>query len=219
VSRATPYPFLEIDQTWTDPESHFNAGHRSDFRRAQRRANEFGDTSYEIQAPQPAQLAAVLQEAYAAELNSWKGRRGTALSLDKLRSSFYRRYFEVSCAKGVLRVALLRIAGRVVAMQLNVQVQERLWMLKIGHDENYARASPGTLLMLQILRYAAEQNLKSIEFLGSTEPWINLWAKETRECVRIRIFPWSTASVALLGADVIRAARMRLARRVSRVKS
>ncbi len=56
-----------------------------------------------------------------------------------------------------LRIAFLRIAGRPVAMQIAVERAQRLWLLKIGYDEEYARCSPGQLLMLEVAAAVCER--------------------------------------------------------------
>jgi CelD/BcsL family acetyltransferase involved in cellulose biosynthesis len=53
VRPATPTPTIELDERWTDPASRFNSGRRSDFRRAARRASEYGEVSFEIASPGP----------------------------------------------------------------------------------------------------------------------------------------------------------------------
>jgi len=218
VSRSGPYPTLPIDASWKDPESHFNAGRRSDFRRAYRAAERFGSPELVIVTPDASNLEALLAQAIEAELHSWKGRSGTALALDPLRAQIYGHYLRSICEKGLLRLGLMRIDGKTIGMQIAVQTNQRLWLLKIGHNEEYSKCSPGTLLMLTLTRYAAEQQLQSIEFLGSAEPWTQLWTEELRACVRIRVYPLSLASGFALGEDAARSIGSTLRRRLQRGK-
>jgi CelD/BcsL family acetyltransferase involved in cellulose biosynthesis len=204
IRRVDPYPSLKIDGSWMDPESHFNAGRRSDFRRALRRAEQLGPTQFEVLTPERANLEPLLAQAYAVEMQGWKGRNGTALAIDPACADFFRRYFAACCDKGILRVAFMRIGGKAVGMQLAVEVQHRLWLIKIGHDEAYSRCSPGTLLMLHVARYAAQQGLRSIEFLGREEPWTQVWTTRVRDCDRIRIYPYTLAGLIALGVDTWR---------------
>jgi CelD/BcsL family acetyltransferase involved in cellulose biosynthesis len=216
VRPTFPYPTLEIDSSWKDPETHFNVGRRSDLRRALRHAERAGPTEFDVVTPQPANLCAVLAEAYDVEMQGWKRRNGTALALDPLRADFYRRYFTACCDKGILRIALMRIGGKAVAMQLAVETQQRLWLHKIGHNEEYSHSSPGTLLMLNVAHYAAQRGLKSIEFLGSAEPWTKVWTDHLRDCVRVRVYPYAPASVIPFGLDAGRWVAARIRRRWKR---
>jgi hypothetical protein len=198
---TTPYPFLAIDSSWTMPESHFNAGRRSDFRRALRNAEKIGTVHFEVLIPETATLDRLLAEAYDTELHSWKGSRGSALALDSMRAGFYRRYFHACTAQGILRLAFMRVDGVAVAMQIGVQIGNRLWLLKIGYNEAYSRLSPGNLLMLEVVRHAARSSIQSIEFLGAVEPWTRIWTQDERECVHIRGYPFGWLSCATFIAD------------------
>jgi CelD/BcsL family acetyltransferase involved in cellulose biosynthesis len=218
VTGAGHCPYLEIDSSWKEPESHFNAGRRSDFRRALRNAEKFGTVSFEVVAPQTAAFDALLTEAFDAELKSWKGRDGTAVVLDPLRAPFYRRYLRACCEKGILRLAFMRIDGKAIGMQIAVETKQRLWLHKIGHDETFSRASPGSLLMLHVAKYAAERDFRSIEFLGYVEPWTRMWTERVRECVRVRAYPYGFAGLIAFSADAARAARARLIRSFKRAK-
>lgn len=201
VSATTPYPFLELNGSWATPEKHFNAGRRSDFRRARRHAEQAGSLRFELLEPQLAALDRLLAEAYEAELQGWKGSRGSALAIDPLRSDFYRRYFHACAQQGILRLAFMRLDDKAIAMQIGVHLNKRLWLLKIGYNEAYARMSPGSLLMLEVVSHAAQDGTQSIEFLGSVEPWTELWTKEVRECVHIRAYPLGLPGAAAFLVD------------------
>jgi CelD/BcsL family acetyltransferase involved in cellulose biosynthesis len=107
----------------------------------------------------------------------------------------------------MLRIAFMRIDGRPVAMQLNAESAKRLWLLKIGHDERFARCSPGQQLMLQVVRDAAMRGLQGIEFLGQPDPWTQFWTPALRKCVALRAYPFMPPAMATLAADALHYAR------------
>ena len=213
VRPATLSPTIALDPEWRDPESRFSSRRRSDFRRAARRAGEFGQVSCEMLAPSPGEFDALFDEAIAVEARSWKRMAGTAIACDPAKEAFFRRYLRAACAQGQGRVAFLRIDGRVAAMQLAVEWSGRYWLYKIGFDESYARCSPGTLLMLHALRDAAERGLTGFELMGDAEAWIaDLWTRDCHECVRVRTYPYSPAGLVAAGQDGAVWARERLRR-------
>jgi CelD/BcsL family acetyltransferase involved in cellulose biosynthesis len=192
VRPATASPTIALGPEWRDPESRFNSRRRSDFRRAARRAEEFGEVRCEMLSPSPEEFDALFDEAIAVEARSWKRAAGTAIACDPAKEAFFRLYLRSACENAEGRVALLRIDGRVVAMQLAVEWSGRYWLYKIGYDEAYARCSPGTLLMLHALRDAAERGLTGFELMGDSEVWIaDLWTRDVHECVRVRTYPYS----------------------------
>jgi CelD/BcsL family acetyltransferase involved in cellulose biosynthesis len=195
-------PTIELDGT--DPEQRLSSRKRQDLRRARRRAESDGAVTVEVHAPSPAELEPLLAEALAIEAASWKGEAGTALAEDGLRLPFYRRYAERAAADGTLRIALLRIGGRAVAMQYASESENRYWLFKIGYDAAFAKASPGQLLLLETLRHAAEKGLASYEFLGSEAEWTRQWTTDARPWCSIRAYPPTVATLPVLGLDVLR---------------
>jgi CelD/BcsL family acetyltransferase involved in cellulose biosynthesis len=210
----SPCPFIDLDASWADPETHFNSGRRSDFRRARRHAEQLGPVTFEIQSPAPDEVGALIEEALAVEALSWKGTEGTALARDPVRARFFHRYAVAAAAQGILRLVFMRIAGRAVGMQIAVECHGRFWLLKIGYDEKVARCSPGNLLMLHSVQYAAARGLASYEFLGGAAPWTATWTKTLRTCTVVRAYPFSATGMAALSWDTGRWMVARLKRRL-----
>lgn len=212
-SGSAPCPVIELDETWCEPERHLNAGRRSDLRRAQRRAQSLGDVRCDLLAPRADQVDDLLDDAYAVEVAGWKGRCGTALAVDDPLGGFFRRWARRAAAAGQLRMSFLRIGDKPVAMHIAAEVNERLWLLKIGYDESVKRCSPGSLLMLAVVAAATDGGLSHVEFLGSAEAWTGVWATTTRKCVRVAAYPLSVGSLPVVARDSGRAVRRRLGRR------
>jgi len=202
VRLATPSPTIALGPEWQDPESRVSSRRRSDFRRAERRAAEFGAVSYEMLAPSPEAFDALFDEAVAVEAKSWKRAAGTAIACDPAKEAFFRTYLRSACTRGQGRIAVMRIDGKIMAMQLAVEWAGRYWLYKIGHDEAYGRCSPGTLLMLHALRDAVGRGLVGFELMGESEAWIaDLWTREARECVRVRTYPLTPQGLGAGAAD------------------
>jgi CelD/BcsL family acetyltransferase involved in cellulose biosynthesis len=213
VRPATPTPTIKLDDRWKDPASRFNSGRRSDFRRAARRAAEFGEVSFEISSPGPDAFDALFDEAIAVEMRSWKREAGTAIAADRAKEDCFRRYFRSACERGTFRIAFMRIDGRAVAMQMALETLDRYWLFKIGFDEAFDRCSPGTLLMLHTLGWAAGRELAAYELLGNLEPWIaQFWTREQHDCVWVRAYPFNARGAVALAEDAAASLRNRLAR-------
>lgn len=195
-------PWLALDPTWADPGQHLGRHGRQNLRRARRIAEGIGSVSSEILAPTPDELGPALREAYTVEAASWKGQEGSALAANRPLGEFYRRYARAAAEQGILRLCLLRIGGRAAAMQIAVEAGQRFWLLKIGYSAEFARCSPGTLLVAETIRHAALEGLRSFEFLGVDEPWIRGWRPLVRPCVSLRAYPFSIRGAWALARDV-----------------
>jgi CelD/BcsL family acetyltransferase involved in cellulose biosynthesis len=190
VRRTAPgCPFIALDPSWAEPEKHYNAGRRSDFRRMLRNAERMGEVTYEIASPKLDTLQSMLDEAFAVECANWKGEEGTALSHDAARGGFFRRYAAAAAERGILRLCFMRIGGKAAAMQFAIESGGGFWLLKIGYDYAFSRCSPGSLLMLRTIRHAAQAGLASYEFLGAPAAWTAGWTDTLHPCEMLLSYP------------------------------
>jgi hypothetical protein len=210
---ATGYPWIPLDESWKDPEEKLSASRRSSCRRARRKAHSLGPIDCEVLSPKPSELPFLLEESFHVEAAGWKGRSGSALLSDPNRRQFYEKYAAMASAKGILRLCFMRIGGTVAATQIAVESGGRFWLLKVGYDEEFARCSPGHLLMIETLRYAAERGLRTFEFLGSAEPWTRVWTMDVRPCVSLWAYPNSCRGLAAFTWDAARFGWERLHRK------
>ena len=87
-------------------------------------------------------------EAFLAlEADSWKGARGTALLCDEKDAAFVRRLIGSLAEQRNASVALLRIDGRAIAAQVLMYCGTTAYTWKTAFDADYAKYSPGTLLI------------------------------------------------------------------------
>jgi CelD/BcsL family acetyltransferase involved in cellulose biosynthesis len=215
---AQPYPRILLHQGWRKPESQLNSGRRSDLRRAVRNAEKIGPVSYQILSPTPSQLGPILDEALEVEAANWKGSEGSAISSDKFRGQFYRHYAASASAAGTLRLCFLRVGSKAVAMQFALECARGFWLLKIGYREEFARCSPGMLLIAETIRYAASKDLVSYEFLGNADNWTRIWTQDEIQTVTIRAYPFRIRGIAALAADAFQSALRRFEVAVKRKK-
>lgn len=199
IRPATGCPTIAIEPGGGDPEARFNAGRRSDFRRARRKADAEGAVTFELHAPSREQFGTLFDEAMEIERRGWKGDAGTALACDPVKAAFFRDFLGRASDEGVCRIAFMRIDGKAVATQLAVEFQQRYWLFKIGFDRAFSRVSPGNLLMLHALSDATARGLLGIELLGEVEPWIiEGWTREAIACLRLQTYPFNLHGLAAL---------------------
>jgi len=194
-------PYIPLDESWATPESKISSKRRSDFRRSQRHAAELGEVTTEILSPAVNEVDRLLDLAFDVESRSWKGEHGTALARDAARGAFYRRYARHAAGEGRLRLGFLRISGQTAAMQISVVQSGALWVLKVGYDPQFQKASPGILLMVEQIKQAVAEGLANYELLGTVEPWIQVWTEHERKCVSLRAYPANFRGLSALAID------------------
>lgn len=201
VSRTTSSPYLPISVSWDEFERTISSSRRSSLRRALRRAQNYGKVSMEILTPDVNETPHVLQEMYDVEHASWKSRTGTSIRSNPLLEKFFTGYARKMAAAGALRLCLMRINGKPIAMQIALDYNNRYWVLKVGYDEHFAQCSPGILLMHHTVQYAFRIGSTSVEFLGRDEPWIHIWTENHRSYRLHRIYPLTAGGVSALAND------------------
>jgi CelD/BcsL family acetyltransferase involved in cellulose biosynthesis len=193
---------VPTDGSWDEYHRSLSPQRRYDLRRARKRA---GDAAIDVRiaCPAPADVGAWFDLACEIEARSWKGHERSALRDRPAVREFFRRYLARTAELGTLRMAFLTIGGAPCAMQIAVQAYARLWILKIGYDEAWARCSPGMLLTEAALRFAFEQRLDAYEFLGFPEPWLAMWARGTQPHTSLLLYPLSARGTAAFVTDTL----------------
>jgi CelD/BcsL family acetyltransferase involved in cellulose biosynthesis len=195
-------PWIPIRLSWEDYAASISSSWRSSLRRSERRAKEFGTVTCEIASPGPDSVDAMVSEVFHVESSGWKSRLGTAMKDHEQLGAFFAAYARSTAAAGTLRIAFLRINGRAAAVQLLVEEASRLWVLKIGYDELFARCSPGILLMHHVLRRSFEQGLEGLELLGTNQQWLNIWPNELHHYKRFFLHKFVPSAIITHGIEV-----------------
>lgn len=195
-------PWIALDEGWAAPEQKLSSRRRSDFRRARKQAEQMGRVRSEHLVPDEHEVDRLLYLAFEVERRSWKGETGTALA-DHRAGDFYRRYARRMSQTGQFRVELLHIGEQIAAMQLGVVHQNRYWVLKVGYDPQFSRASPGICLMVEAIKRAVAEDLDAYDLLGTVEPWIQVWTELERPCISLRYYPTNLSGGVALAADLV----------------
>ena len=201
VRPDAPHPYIQLDESWMEPQRHLNGYCRGLLRIGRLRAEQFGQVATEIHTPGLHELPELLDAAFEVEARGWKGQVAGVPAGDPHRAVFYRQYAEAACVEGALRICFLRIGDRVAAAQVAVESGGRFWLLMAGEDDRYTDCSACQLLARETIRYAAEANLSSYEFWGRLEPWTHAWTARMRRCVSLRAYPFGPRGLAALVAD------------------
>lgn len=142
---ASPQPRwrLQFDQSADDYWNRFSSKTRYNFRRSKRL---FDHTTTVVRSAD--QVDQFLRDAAVVSRQSWQGKRiGPRIRTDAASV----RQFERTAELGALRCYLLRQGPTPVAFAVGVQWNGRYVLEEIGFDAAYANASPGTILLLELL--------------------------------------------------------------------
>ncbi len=208
-------PSVPLDATWADPLSKLSGRRAKGHRRHLRRAEEwFGPTRFELRTPRDEVELRRWFDAYVElEARGWKGEHGIAFAKDAARREMYWRYLRSPHVLPRLVVGALHLGDHVAAMTIDSVGCGRYWGEKASYDPAFAKVSPGELLLVETLRYAADAGLATFEFSGSCEGYKRVWG-DGLPLRSHRLYPANPIGVAAVAVDAAGMLRRRSARSV-----
>lgn len=183
-------------------EASMSSSRRSTIRRKWRAAmQKHGQVLSEFITPELGNVPEQLARIRAIEGSGWKQRSGTALAADPRMDGFVSQLARAFAREGSLVLAYLTIGGRDAACRLILRQQSAWFEIKIGFNEEFARFSPGVLLMHETLREACRTGIGTYAFLGLREGWQDHWPHEATEDFRVATYPFRPSGAFALADD------------------
>jgi CelD/BcsL family acetyltransferase involved in cellulose biosynthesis len=148
-----------------------------ELRRQRHRLAEHGAVRFDV-ARTREDVAAALEIFLRLEASGWKGKRGTALIQDDGDAAFIRRAAPALAETGQCEIVTLYAGATPVAAGLVLRHQDRAFFFKLGIDEDFAKASPGVQLTLDLTRHlCADPGIAIADSTASADhPMINpIW--------------------------------------------
>lgn len=187
LSGASPY--VPLSSSWTQYSDSLAGKHRSNLRNRLKRLNAIGPV--EVQTITSNEyLPEALEAGLELEAAAWKGEAGTAISSDPDVARFYSTLALRAADRGWMRLHFLESASRRVAFDFSLEYKNRIHLLKIGYDPDYAPYSPSNLLLYMILQKSFERgDVAEYDFLGESGDWKLQWTRLSRPHYWLFVFP------------------------------
>jgi CelD/BcsL family acetyltransferase involved in cellulose biosynthesis len=189
-----------------------SAKFRSNLRRRRKKLAEVGAITFERFTDSEG-LDARLEEGFGLEAAGWKGKEGTAIANDPATKRFYAQLARACASDGTLSLFFLRAGGRAVAFYFALTHGKTCYLPKLGFDETLSQASPGHLILEDVLADCCRRNLAEFDFLGPNMPWKQDWTEATR------VHHWCYVFRDSLRGKALHAAKFKLAPSVKGVLS
>jgi CelD/BcsL family acetyltransferase involved in cellulose biosynthesis len=109
--------------------------------------------------------------------------------LNPVQRAFYLEMARALAGAGWLRFWALRLDGVAIAVLLGFEFGPRYIGYKPAFDLDYARYSPGRLLLKLVLEQAVERGLEEFDFTVGREPYKREFANHSRTTHRLQVFP------------------------------
>lgn len=194
---------FHADANYKNFEESLSVKTNRKIRRKTNQAKKFGKVEFDVISPTSKNLDNCLQELYTVEHSGWKARTGTSILLQPEMQIFLKKYAAACIKNNSLRMFVMRVNNKPAAIKMAVVHSNKLWEIKIGYDETYAKCSPGILLTHEALKYSFNEKYNGYEFLGEEEAWEHTWTKDRKSYSSVYIFPYSVSGVSMLTREII----------------
>ena len=163
-------------------------GKLRDLRLARNRAERIGGWTTEVATP--ASLDTMLDELVRLHQERWRGTGEAGVFADPRVLAFHRAAAPTLQARGMLRLEVLRLRGRVVAAYYVLLAGGgRMLVYLCGFDPVFRRESPGTILMGAMIEQALLDGWRELHFLRGGESFKYDWGAEERMTTARRLVP------------------------------
>ncbi len=140
--------------------------HRREFQRMERRLGQRGKLEF-TQSRHPDEVRRRTEEFLSLEASGWKGRRRTAMAVDRFRAAFAREALYCLAERDMCRIHTLDLDGRAIASLVVMRESGVAYTWKTAFDEGYSSYSPGTLLMIDTTKKLLEDiNITRVDSLA-----------------------------------------------------
>ncbi|MBL0374694.1 GNAT family N-acetyltransferase [Rhizobium sp. KVB221] len=150
VSSTSKRPMLE---SLKDGDSYLRGSikpqHMREMRRQWAQLEKLGEPSYSV-ARQPGDIRARMEEFLLLEASGWKGKKRSAMLSDRYRAAFAREAINNLAEIDGARIHTIDLDGKAIASMIVLIMNGEAYTWKTAYDENFARFSPGKLLVAQL---------------------------------------------------------------------
>ena len=136
----------------------------------------------------PEKFQETLQHGFAVESSGWKRKAGSGILSTPESELFWRSVAEEFDRTDETRLSAIAVEGRLLAFDLALLVNGRLYLLKTGYDEQFASLRPGLVLRLAVIERCFELGLAAHELLGHRSAWKAMFATTERSHVRVLVY-------------------------------
>ena len=180
-------PYVSLLTSWPEYCAGLAAKHRSNLRNRFKRLNQVGPVDLETITAEGDREEA-LEAGLALEAKAWKGAAGTAITSEPELVTFYETLAQRAAANGWLRLHFLKAGSKRIAFDYSLAYKDRMFLLKLGYDPEYAAYSPSNLLLNLALEESFARGMAVYDFLGQSADWKRAWTQEAREHYWLYIF-------------------------------
>ena len=169
-----------------DPFSRLSKGFRQNLRTSHNKLDPT-DVTFEC-ASTESDLTRLLPEFLNVKSSGWKGELGTSALKEPAMNTFLRQLISQFGPSGRCEIHLMRASNQPIATLFGIVTDNIWYIFRIGYDEAHHRASPGHLIIENLLKRRATHRSFDTLTPYNAPPWFHAWKPdrivENFQCTR-----------------------------------
>jgi len=157
----------------TPPLDRVSKGFKQNLRTAHNKLKE-NSVTFEL-ATGEGDLLRALPEFLRIESSGWKGELGTSMLKIPAANTFVRRLISHFSPIGGCEIHFMRVDKIGIAALFGIVTNKIWYIFRIGYDEAHHRASPGHLIIENLLKQIAINSCADILTPYNAPPWFRAW--------------------------------------------
>jgi len=145
-----------------------------------------GEFEYQI-VTDPSEIKSYLPEFFELHIKEW-GKKSKSFLTDQADRNFYLYIVDEMATYNALRFDRITLNGNLIAAHLGFHWAGRLYYWLACFDSDYAKGSPGRLLLENIIDSALKLGLKELDMLFGMEEYKQQFRSEIRKTGAITIY-------------------------------
>jgi CelD/BcsL family acetyltransferase involved in cellulose biosynthesis len=144
-------------------QTNFDQKRRKEFKRLRNRLSEQGEL-YTQTLSAKSDLSTFVADFLMLEASGWKGKKGTAIDATPKLATALHDAAQGLHQSGKLRFWSLKLNGKAIASLFAIVENGHAWLGKIAYDENFAKYSPGALIIFDCTEtFFAEAGITQVD--------------------------------------------------------
>ncbi len=146
----------------------------------------------------------LMEKVFEIESKSWKYKEGTSILSNPNEMEFFLNLARLANRKGWLHLSMLELDGHPAAYSFDIIYKDNLIGLKTSFNQDFAKFSPGKLMLYYLMKLAFEEGISKVDFGGQAESYKMRWTDRVREHRNLVIFNMASPFIFLYLKPLLR---------------
>ena len=177
-------PYLPLNGDWDSFVNSLSKNQRYNLRRRTRKLFEEFDAKLEI-LEDPEELEIAVDELFRLHEDRFKTKQDQSIFRADLRKNFHKKVGGYFLEKDILRLFRLSVNNKTIASLYCYEFANKLFYFQFGMDPEWAKHSPGVVIMGRAIKYANDKGLDLFDFMRGSEDYKFKWTDKIRKMVTV----------------------------------